>query len=388
MKKLQSWILLGALALACHASAGAGGAAAPYRGKAVDSQGRPVAEATVDCYRSSATNSLSAAPDFALQEQIVTDSQGGFTFPAGEGMTIVVVKKEGLAPGWKVFGPGGGPAGDAVVLTTPSPLAGLVVDGDGQPVEDAEVWISLAVPASEGAGFSREKLLRGKPARDTFNARTAADGRFRIANFPANTQADLSVRKAGKGQRLRANLAGALAYVSGQQAIKLTLDTPGSIEGRVTVEGTGAPLAGVKLRWLGASGGLAGPDTPEPAVSGADGAFRIADVAPGEAAIAAEFAGEPVPDWVAEDVVVTVAAGEAKKDVQVRAGKGGVVTLTVISQNGRQPLANARVSSPAQSPVCWPRRKRGRTEWRNCGCRPGVGTSRQARMDGTPGKSF
>jgi protocatechuate 3,4-dioxygenase beta subunit len=343
MKKLQSWILLGALALACHASAGAGGAAAPYTGKVVDGQGRPVAEAVADCYRSSATNSISATPDFALQEHVVTDSRGGFTVPSSDGTTLVVVKKEGLAAGWKIFGSGGGPAGDAVVLTTPSPLAGLVVDGDGQPVEDAEVWVSLAVPASESAGFSREKLIRGKPARDTFNARTTADGRFRIANFPANTQADLSVRKEGRGQRVRANLGGALAYISGQQAIKLTLNTPGSIEGKVTVEGTGAPLAGVKLRWLGASGGLAGPDAPEPALSGTDGAFRIADVAPGEAAIAAEFAGEPVPDWVAEDVLVTVAAGETMKDVQVRASKGGVVTLTVFSQNGRRPLANAYV---------------------------------------------
>ena len=351
MKRLQKWVLLTAVALAWHTSADAGGAAAPYTGKVVDNQGHPVADAAVECYRSSATNGagVSAAPDFALPEHVVTDSQGGFTLPAGEGTAIAVVKKEGLAAGWKVFGPGGGPAGHAVVLTTPSPLAGLVVDGDGQPVEDAEVWVSLAAPASEGAGFSREKLIRGRPARDTFNARTAADGRFRIANFPANTQADLSVRKAGKGQRLRANLGGALAYASGQQAIKLTLDTPGSIEGTVTAEETGAPLAGVRLRWMGASGGLAGPDAPEPAVSGADGAFRIADVAPGEAAVAAEFAGEPVPDWVAEDVLVKVAAGETRKDVQVRAGKGGVVALTVLSQE-RQPLAKAHIyASSSQS---------------------------------------
>ena len=349
MKRLQKWAWLTAFALACHSSAGAGGAVASYTGKVVDSQGHPAADAAVDCYLSFATNGASTTPEFGLQEHAVTDSEGRFTVPAGEGTAIAVVKKEGLAAGWKIFGPGGGPAGEAVVLTTPSPLAGLVVDGDGQPVEDAEVWVSLAAPASEGAGFSREKLIRGRPARDTLNARTAADGRFRIANFPANMQADLSVRKAGKGQRLRANLDGALAYVSGQQAIKLTLDTPGSIEGTVTVEGTGAPLAGVKLRWMGAGGGLAGPDTPEPAVSGADGAFRIADVAPGEAAVAAEFAGESVPDWVAEDVFVKLAAGETRKDVQVRAGKGGVVALTVLSQ-GRQPLANAYIyASSSQS---------------------------------------
>jgi hypothetical protein len=115
-----------------------------------------------------------------------------------------------------------------------------------------------------------------------------------------------------------------------------------NIEGKVIVAATGQPVSGVKLRWLATN------DMREPVLSGPDGAFRMADIAPGKAAITAVFPGEPVADWVAEDVLVTVASGETKKDVLVRALKGGVAAITVLSRNGRQPLINVPVSVSSQ----------------------------------------
>ena len=75
-----------------------------------------------------------------------------------------------------------------------------------------------------------------------------------------------------------------------------------------------------------------------------EGKVIVANIAPGRAAITAVFLGEPVADWVAEDVTVTVAPGQTRKDVLVRAMKGGVAVITVLSRNGRKPLANMPVS--------------------------------------------
>lgn len=348
MTRFQQWVFIFGLALAGQARAADGGAPGHYTGKAVDDQGRPVAGATVECYLDSSPAAAYTGRNFVLKERGTTDSEGGFAVSAGEGVAIVVVKKEGLAAGWRTFASVPGNSGDPVVLTAPTALAGLVVDEKEDPVADAEVWVSMAFPELErGASVQRNTIL-GKPARDCFSVRTTADGHFRIANLPTNTQADLAVRKAGQGQRVRANFGGTPDRNSGEEAIKLTLDQPGSIEGRVTVEGTGQPLSGVKLRWLGFNGGLSGLDVPEPVLSDADGSFRIVDVAQGTAAISAVFPGEPVADWVAVNVSLTLAAGESKKDVQVVAVKGGVVAITVLSQNGREPLTNANVAAYGQ----------------------------------------
>jgi len=351
MKKTQKWILILGLALAGRALAADGGAPAQYTGTAVDDKGKPVAGAAVTCYQDASAVAAYAAQDFALKEQGVTDSKGGFSVSAGGGVTVAVVKKEGLAPGWKIFGAGAGEAGDPVVLTAPASLAGVVVDEKGQPVADAEVWVAIAMPVSQSGIYLQGlvEAIGGKPARDCFSTRTAADGSFRIANFPADCQADLGVGKPGKVLRVRANFGGTLAWASGQQNIKLTLEAAASIEGKVTAGETGQPLSGVKLRWAPMTGGFGGLNLLAPIVSGADGAFRMVDLPSGRLMITAVFPGEPVADWVAENVTVTVAAGETNKDVAVRAVRGGVAAITVLSQNGRQPLASARVT--AVSPV-------------------------------------
>ena len=425
MQGFHKWVFILGLAAAGYARAADGGAAGHYTGTVVDDQGQPVAGASVECYQDASPVAAYTAQDFALKERGTTDSKGGFTVSAGEGVTIVVVKKEGLAPGWRTFASVLGDSSDPVVLTAlatparsevdtngqlitnaaPAPyaLAGRVVDENDQPVADAEVWVALAMPVPKssasppvvvpgadplaalfmplptGGGFSQSSMIFGKLARDCFSARTASDGRFRIANFPGNTQAALAVHKTGMalpfradfgggfGFRLRVNvraLIGApppyfsglqqsmadaaalreiMPYTSGQLEIKLTLAPAGNIEGKVTAQETGQPLPGVKLLWLSPGRGLSGIEMPETVLSGADGSFRMADILPGRAAIAAAFSGEPVADWTAQNVSVTVAAGETTKDVQVRAVKGEMAAITVVQRKGRQPLANVSV---------------------------------------------
>ena len=89
------------------------------------------------------------------------------------------------------------------------------------------------------------KLCVGKIARGLFSARTLADGKFRIENFPADAQASLAVKKNGQAMHQNANQVryDQLPFHAGQQDITLTLDPAGSITGKVVVRGTGQPLA-------------------------------------------------------------------------------------------------------------------------------------------------
>jgi protocatechuate 3,4-dioxygenase beta subunit len=432
MKNFLQWVLL--LALPVCALAADGGATGRYSGAAVDDQGRPVAGATVECYVDPSPVAAYTAQDFALKERGATDSKGGFTVPVGGGVTIVVVKKDGLAPGWRTFASVLDQSSDPVVLTgvasparsqvdadghlisysAPAPyaLAGRVVDENGRPVADADVWVTLAMPIPKsgapppavapgadpvaalltaippGGEFSQSSMIFGKPARDCFSARTAADGRFRIANFPGNTEAALAAHKSGMALVTRANanvggrfigngfglrfinnaailhapppyIAGLqetlptaswqheiMPYTSGQLDITLPLEQAGNIEGKLTDQQTGQPLPGAKLLLLSSGMGLAGIETPEPVLSGPDGSFRMADVLPGMKTVIAVFSGEPGADWVAPTAAGgMVEPGETFKDLQLHAIKPEMAAITVLQRKDRQPLANVIVSA-------------------------------------------
>jgi len=97
------------------------------------------------------------------------------------------------------------------------------------------------------------------------------------------------------------------------------------IEGKVIVAGSGQALSGVKLRWIATNG------SHDAVLSGPDGSFRISGLSAGQGAITAEFPGEPVADWVAEDLPLALAPGETKKGLIVRGLKGGIALVRVLS---------------------------------------------------------
>jgi len=220
------------------------------------------------------------------------------------------------------------------------------VDDAGRPVADAEVWVSSALNKAT-TDIGQPNFVFGNIARKLFSVRTSADGKFRIENFPADAQANLSVKKTGKALHQTANSFSydELPIHAGQEDITLTLDPAGSVTGKVVIRGSGQPLAhavvGLQPSAPGMGYFLFDQGT---IVSAADGSFQIPDVPAGSYRVVANFTNEPIADWVADPVPITVAAGETAPGVQIQAYKGGVVEVTIRGKNNHEPLADAGVS--------------------------------------------
>jgi hypothetical protein len=287
-----------------------------------------------------------------LTQHAVTSANGSFSLLPSPGATLAVVKRPGLATAWKTWSSLHENSSDPVVLTAPSPLAGIVLDEHNRPVAGAEVWVTEAIIDNQFGPKAFENRLFGKPARKCFSTKTGADGRFRIPNFPAAGHAGLAVTIAGKAQCPFRGVDTSLSclYQSGNEDIQLRVGPAGAVEGKVVAAGTGKPLAAVKIQLEVHSGNVYGSRFREPVESGADGSFRIPDVQPGVYYVMASIPAEPVPDWVAPVVktdyaLVTVVAGETARAAPVQVSKGALAQVSVVMTNDLTPVAGVPVSA-------------------------------------------
>jgi hypothetical protein len=334
-----------------RASAGTNAAAKlrgpQFTGTVVDAEGRPVVGAVVKIYQYG--GALLFARDEAETEKVTTITNGSFHLTFPENGVLLLVSKPGLAPAWKQLNRNSAKE-DRLILTPPTSLAGVVVDETDKPVTNAEVSVSVAVTESILEGGRRTfNMLGGNQARDRFNARADAAGRFRIEGFPTNATADLLVRAPGKAMRTEQSQAsgfGSLLYHAGQDDIRLVVEPAGSIEGTIVFDGVTPPFPAARLMLLPdriVSSGLAQFESH--AQSGADGAFRIEDMAAGSYRLRATFGTNPVPEWVAETVPVTVEAGQVTHGVQVSATRGGLLEVMVSGKGDHKPLAQINVNA-------------------------------------------
>ena len=325
------------------------GTTAQHTGTVVDDQGRPVPGATVGCYHYQSRAGFGYWDrEPKLEQTTVTDDKGAFAVSASAYSTLVVVKKASFSTAWKTWSALIPVSTDPIVLTAPAALSGVVVNDSGQPVADAEVWVA---GANIGNGYdvaSQYNELFGGPAKSFFSARTGADGRFRIENFPADGRAGLAVHKAGMARHTVGSELGGERDCQPGQDLKLVVGPAGNVEGKVLVADTGQPLGGVKIQMDQFGAGVFGSDYYEAVETRADGTFRVADVQPGKHCIRAGISGGPIPDWVLvpeESQILTVTAGETVSNVVIHFSKGALVEVKVIVTNTLQALANVTVSS-------------------------------------------
>jgi protocatechuate 3,4-dioxygenase beta subunit len=322
-------------------------------GTVTDTAGNPVAGATVEYWRYE--GNLFLANRLELKNQVTTGTNGTFEFQVSRASGYLLARKPGLAPAWKQLGQPFNPAGETeekikLVLAPPAVLAGTVVDEADKPVANAEVSVAMAVCeiSREDGVQNLYNYLLGKPAHDCFAARTDAAGHFRIENFPTNATATLAVEAAGKALRQSSqDFSGldSLPWRAGQEDIKLVVEPAGSIEGKIIAEGSNQPPPVARLTLQPDNPGFFGLSGREPVQSGADGAFRISDVAAGSYRIQAVFGTNAVPEWVADAIPVSVESGQTTRGVQVTAARGGLLEAAVLGKNDRKPLAQVMVNA-------------------------------------------
>jgi protocatechuate 3,4-dioxygenase beta subunit len=330
-----------AAALTAHA------AAFPLTGKVLDAEGRPVAGAVIE--RHEYSRLPSASGEMEMRQRTTTDANGAFELGATRTYTVLLARKPGLAPAWKQFTPGPG-AEQRLILTAPTVLAGVVVDEADQPVAGAQVSVAMAYSETTEEGGGRQfQYLSGQLARDSFTARTSADGRFRIVDFPTNATAELTVLAPGKARKPldlpQYYSPDTMPFRAGQEDIRLVVEPAGSIEGRIIAEPGGPPLPKARLRLHADGPGVFGMMQRGPVESEADDSFRIADVPAGSYRLDATFGTNAVPDWVAEGVPVSVELGQVTRGVEIPATRGSLLAVTVLDRADRKPRAEVDVNA-------------------------------------------
>lgn len=318
-------------------------------GIVTDVAGKPVAGATVEYWSYEENLSRSSAQE--MEQQTTTGTDGSFALQASRDRGFLLARKPGLAPAWKQLGqpfntPG---ATNNLVLTPPGTLAGIVVDESNRPMANAEVFVTLAFHEIflENGGQTIN-YLTGKPARDSFAARTDDAGHFRIENFPTNAGAIFAVHSPGRVLRPSDQQSPDIesaGYRAGQTDIKLALEPAGSIEGKIIGGETNQPPPIARLMLQSDERNYFGLSAPEPVQSGADGVFRFDDVAAGDYHIHAVFGTNAASVWVAEATPVSVESGRVTRGAQVTAQRGTLLEVAVLSQDDRKPLARVNVSA-------------------------------------------
>jgi protocatechuate 3,4-dioxygenase beta subunit len=323
-------------------------------GTAVDADGKPVAGAVVECYQNSGTLVPFTRADMEVNQRVTTGTNGSFEVRVSPALVVLVGRKPGLALAWSQYwNLTKDMAEERLTFTPPTTLQGVVVDETDRPVGDAEVWIFYAcIMREKEEGRMSYAYLSGKAGRDCFSARTGTDGKFVIQGFPTNAAADLGVTKSGKVLRepQRNGISpDTMRCQPGQQHVKLVLEPAGSIEGKVVAQGTNQPLADASIWPQAKRPGVFSGGPREPARSGADGAFRLGDLAAGSYQLHASFGTNRPPEWVAETVTVTVESGQTTRDVQVSAMRGGFLEVAVVGREDRRPVDGVGINAFKQS---------------------------------------
>lgn len=312
------------------------------KGTVVDVDGKPMPGITIEAL---VHQQGAFSGKYVPGKTTTAGSDGTFTLQCGTQGNMLLARKDRALLSWLELQPGQ----NEVKLITPgsSFLAGKVVDEKGEPVAGAEVFPSMALLQIRQGRNTTHGYLGGKPAREFFCAKTAADGTFRIDPFPTNASARLTVVKAAKAEKAKPrgeNFNEWFTAAAGSAENKLELEPAGSIAGRVVKLEGGEPVTGAELILTPQSGVQFGEPTAEPASAQPDGSFQFTSVAAGSYYIRTVFGTNTFPDWVADNAPVKVEAGQTVTDIRVPATPGGYLEVKVVGKKDKQPIDQAGVT--------------------------------------------
>jgi protocatechuate 3,4-dioxygenase beta subunit len=207
-----------------------------------------------------------------------------------------------------------------LVLDVTGTIAGIVVDETGQPLPEVQV---NAFPDILGGASADAVVLAGMSS-----ATSDGGGRFVIRGLPDGEYRVRAARSSGRGQYDWGQ--GGVSAKTGDKDVKITLAAPGSLVGKLVVEGTNAPpgLASVQL------------GSQPPTAAAKDGSFSLDDLAPGTYDL--HVRGPEFTVFTKRDVVI--ATGKPTDVGTLTLLRGRKLTGRVVDGAGR-PVPGAKIKS-------------------------------------------
>lgn len=215
-------------------------------------------------------------------QMAVTDERGGYELPVGiYGAPRVRAHKAGYLEGLSLMRDASEEV-PAIALTPAAVLAGRVIDGDGEPLEDVSVNLKASLTAGELPRVARRRLHEG------WNGRTTSRGAFRMAELPSGVRYRLTFQAAGYAPLVLD--VDPLEPFESRSGIEVVLQAGRRAVGLVVDEDeVGVPGAEVRLMDPPPTGDLtttvywsAGEEASESVyLTDAEGRFEIADLAVG-----------------------------------------------------------------------------------------------------------
>jgi len=317
-------------------------------GKVVDAGGRPVAGAKVGFHQIVSGN-FAYTYDVKLAAETTTKADGVFSFAAA-GISeyqygVVIAQKQGLAMGWAEWRMREDQQRD-IKLEQPQPLTGVVVDDGGKPLAEVGVFIATGMISMEG---DEPQSLPYLVARRLLTSRTDAAGRFTFVGLPADATFELGADKLGYATtisrdssqpRMRGD---GLTFRPGQANVKLVMPVEAKIRGTVVQQDNGRPVAGMAIMIRGNR--MRGYYQPAPAISQEDGTFGIDSLLADTYSLLPAMPQKSLADLVVLPINVTLETGQARTDLKVEVGKGGLLEVRVTEAGSNGPLEGASLSA-------------------------------------------
>jgi len=311
-------------------------------GHVVDPNGQPVGGADVILVEGIRRRPRPSPKIITVQ----TDAAGKFQFPPLEPLPSesriswqLYARKKGAALWGKELDSTGGETDVAIQLPPPAKIAGRVVDQDGRPIGGA--LASLRSYSGSACTWSLDPADRIGGA-----GVTNEDGAFVIDDAPAGGVVSLLVGCAGyetvivgpidTGREKTASSpdAGRPARYKVGELVTVALRRGATLRGIAVYEGTGNAAAGIRI----ATQAHKTAQWSE-AVTGPDGRFELADVAPESCNLLAVLdppRHDETPEWTAAAIeVLHLKPGELRDGLKITLTKGGVLKGKVTDAAGR-----------------------------------------------------
>jgi 5-hydroxyisourate hydrolase-like protein (transthyretin family) len=261
------------------------------------------------------------------RREAVTDSDGRFRWAhVLAAQYSISVEAEGYLE--KEEGAAVGGANDLdlrLSMVEPPDLCGEIVGPDGQPVARREVLL-MTRTREPGTSYWREACR---------SVTTDDEGWFRL---PAWEPGEWKVTALVKGVGYATTALFEVVEGQGPPEFPLELKPAGTLAGRVTVTGTGEPIAGAQVRCGPGKAGAA-DELVSHTETLADGTFMLTDLTPGDYGVGVRADG-----YHRERVEVGLEAEEDRRGLVIELVPGGVVRGRVLGPDGQRPLEKAKIS--------------------------------------------